>query len=530
MSSSFRSFKAPASWLGPVVLICLSGVLFTLSIRWGIGVRPDSIFYLGLPGIVHANAPAYAWLLNIMAQIGAPFGLSKLNGAALLNYALLLSNLGLAWWIIMRGTGKTSLAFLGGLLCLSAPMFLDLHVTVMSEGLFIFCILLCLVSLARYVETGKIGFVVTAGLAAGFATLARFNGVPLIVLGPLSIAFLTSRPLGVRSRDTVVFLIASVGMLAIWAFLQQTSDGPGFGREVALNGKMTAAVLNQGVSSLLSFLMPLGIVPSGLRPLILAACTVVSLLALGLYLRRWIERRRIKAESVPFESLPLIASVFVLGHVMFLVLSLFIEATLPLKPSYMLPVYVVSVIAGALLFAGGASLPLSSRAQLSLIGLALNLLAMNVVRTGALIQEFRKDGIFYASPGWRNSPTVEKVATIKPELEIYSNGADVLSFLLPERPVNWVPAKFNRRTGRDWANNPFESRLNDLRKKLAAGQAVVVIFDRIEWRFYMPTERNLIEALSLVPLSREADGTIYGLKDVNGAGLTAHKGSDGDQI
>ena len=517
------------SWLGPAVLLLLSGLLFSLSTRWGIGIRPDSIFYLGLPGMVHPNAPAYAWLLNIVAQIGAPFGLSKLGGAAITNYVLLLSNLGLTWWIIMRGTGRPSLAFLGGLLCVSAPMFLDLHVTVMSEGLFILCILFSLVWLARYVETGKFGFAAGAGFAAGLATLARFNGVPLIVLGVLSIALLTSLPPRIRARDSSVFLLTSVGMLVIWMFLQQSSGGPGLGREVALNGKISAAVLNQGVSSLLSFLMPLGVIPSFLRPIILAACVLVSLTILAVYLRRWSERRRMKLESTPFESLPLIASVFVLGHVMFLVLSLFIEATLPLKPSYMLPVYVVTVITAILLVAGGASLRLGRPAQLSLVGLALALLAMNLVRTGVLISEFRKDGIFYASPGWRNSPTVEKVAAIKPELEIYSNGADVLSFLL-ERPINWVPAKFNRRTGRDWPNNPFESRLDDLRQKLAAGQAVVVILDRIEWRFYMPTERNLIEALNLVPLSREADGTIYGLKEAGEVDLTAHKISEGNHI
>lgn len=522
--------KASISWVGPAVLLLLSGLLFGLSTRWGIGIRPDSIFYLGLPGMVHPNAPAYAWLLNIVAQIGAPFGLSKLGGATVTNYVLLLSNLGLTWWIIIRGTGRPWLAFLGGLLCLSAPMFLDLHVTVMSEGLFIFCILLCLVWLARYVETGKFGFAAAAGFAAGLATLARFNGVPLIVLGPLSIAFLTSMPPRIRARDGAVFLLASVGMLVVWMLVQQSSGGPGLGREVALNGNMTAAVLNQGVSSLLSYLMPLGVVDPGLRPLLLAACVLVWLVTLALYLRRWSERRRTSAESAPFESLPIVASVFVLGHVLFLVLSLFIEATLPLKPSYMLPVYVVSVIAAILLVAGGAAVQLSKRAQLAFVGLALALSALNLVRTGVLISEFRKDGIFYASPGWRNSPTVEKVAATKPELEIYSNGADVLSFLLPGRSINWVPAKFNRRTGRDWANNPFENRLNDLRRKLAAGQAVVVILDRIEWRFYMPTERNLIEALNLVPLSREADGTIYGLKEASEVDLTAHKISEGNHI
>jgi hypothetical protein len=535
MFSSAYQYKAPLLWVGPAILFCLAAGLFMLSIRWGIGIRPDSIYYLGLPNIVHTNAPAYAWVLDIVAQIGTPIGLSKIDGAAILNFILMLCNVGLVWWIILRGTGKASLAFLGGMLCLSAPMFLDLHVTILSEGLFVFCILVSLITLARHVETGTWYFVVIAGLAAGFATLTRFNGAPLIVLGPLAIAFLSLRPIRVRARDSLIFLVASVGMLAVWLVFQQSSGTSGLGREMALNGGVTVGVLKQGVSSLLSVLMPLGFIPSTVRPLALGALVIVSVVAVAIYFKHWNARRHLKTGNKPFESLPLIAAIFILGHLMFLVLSLFIEANLPLKPSYMLPVYVSGVVAGILLVAGGAALKLGRPMQLSLTVVALALIAMNLLRSGILIHEFREDGIFYASPGWRNSPTVEKVAAISPDLEVYTNGADVLSFLLPSRPVSWIPAKFNRRTGKDWPNDPFEGRLNALRKKLGDKQAVVVILNKIEWRFYMPTEQTLVEALNLVPLARQADGTIYGLKDAGTPGLNARlpkqsKNAQGGQI
>ena len=504
-----RSHLFSRRWAGPALLICVATVIFLLATPWGMGVTPDSIFYLGYKTALHPNAPGYSWLLAGAVGIGKAAGLGELTMAAVVNWLLLTLNLLLIWIIVERGTGDRLIATVAGALCLTCPMFIDLHVRILSSALFMSALLASIAALCRHVETGRVGWAVVSAVMAVAATLVRFEGAVLFVLGPLAILFLRSGAPSLRGRDAFLYLAATSASFIIWLELNAAAGGSGTGREFGFFGNLNGPLLKQGVSSILAYVLP-----SSMLPFVVQIAVLLSLLVLFCgfsvaYMAHWLQRRRGGERPRDFDTLVPIGAVYILGHLMFLGLSSVIEANLPFKTPYMLPIYIVAILCAVMLAAGLSARPRSPAATLCLTALTVSFLSLNVVRTAALVSEFRHDGIFYASPKWMNSETVATAKRLDPKVELVSNGADALTFLASGRKIDWIPFKFDRRTGLKHPRGSYADQLYALRKRLDAGLAAVVILDRIDWRFYQPTTQQLVRDLDLRQVAHGNDGQIY---------------------
>lgn len=496
------SFSAVGDGGVLAVLAVGAVVLFAASTPLGIGIRPDSAYYLGFPVIVHPNAPAYAWLLSLVAETGP----DRIAAAKVINASMFAANAALLYVAVRVVSCSRLFGALAAAAMVTSPLVLSLHATVLSEALCLFLMLVAVVSLARAVELGSPLVLIVSAMTAGLCVLTRFNALPLVVLGPLSLLLLGRRGALHRIALAALYLVVAIAPIAVWLALQDASGGDGTGRAVGLYGNPSVEVLMQGVTSVWVSFMPSSGVPWAVQAAGVAALVVG--VTLSLILTFVALARRDAGEFRPLATLPFIAALFFGGYLAFLLLAIVVEANLPLKPSYMLPAFVMALIALAGLVGRGAPAPFhraALRAPLYLLLIAV--VAANCARSAALVTEFRSEGNFYASKSWRASPTIAELASLDPSLTIYSNAAEAVHYLLPERAVAWVPMAIDRRTGEPMPS--FAGEMATLEHKLASGTAVVAFFDSVDWRFYMLSEEEFTEDFPVAVTYAGADGRVY---------------------
>ena len=156
------------------MFVIASAILFLLNTRHGIGILPDSTRYMGLDTRPY-DAPMYAWVLQGIAATG--IGIEV--GAKLVGLLLVCANSLLVWVILIRASANYVCAGIGTALVVFSPHFVGLHSLAMSEPLFVFFILITLLTLFRFLEVEKRIWLVGCGVATGMTVLVRFTGVPL---------------------------------------------------------------------------------------------------------------------------------------------------------------------------------------------------------------------------------------------------------------------------------------------------------------------------------------------------------------
>ncbi len=482
----------------------LAVILFVIATPWGIGIRPDSAYYLDFPYFLQGNSPGYLWAIKMVAATG----LDSIAAATVLNAVFLILNCVIVFGLV-RGFGVSrTIAALAALLVLTSPLVFELHVTVLSEAMFIFLLVVTLALLSFYAGSGALTFLILAGLVSDLVFLTRFNGAPVWVVGVLTVAFLGPRNAKTRVLHAIAFLGAVILPLVLWGIIEARTGGTGLGREFGFLGNATFETLLQGATSIWVTFFP-NVVPTVIK--VLATLALIAILAAIVW-----QQSRDRILTTPpnrddkVAAFPLIAAVYIFGHFALLLLSLLIEPNLPLKPSYFAPVYVLIVITGAQyssLLRSGAGSRLQSLVGVCLLIFGALVLAANLARTGKLITEYRDEGIFFAGPQWFRSPLVAEINKLDPGTFVYTNAPDIVH-LLTERDTEWLPMKFNRRTGKPLPGRPYEMLLAEMHDDLRQGNAVLAFFDKVTWRFYLPTQQELTEDLNLTELVRTEDGSL----------------------
>ena len=140
-----------------------------------------------------------------------------------------------------------------------------------------------------------------------------------------------------------------------------------------------------------------------------------------------------------------------------------------------------------------------------------------LIRGAAWGSQTRSEGLVgYASRPWHNSTTLRKIREIPAGIPIYSNGSDAV-YILTGKPSSAIPAKqhylrIHVPDPTDRVLRSYEAELEKVKEILLQNDGVVVYFKNIGWRWYYPTEAELVEKLSLIPTDELSDGTIYRIK------------------
>ena len=479
-----------------IVLACAAGGMFWYATGWGIGLSPDSAFYIKsarqMLGREQPNPlameqqqashfpPGYSTVLAIASMPGV----DPISAARVINLLLFMLNIGLTFFLIHRATrGALLAATIATNFIVFTPASLDAHATALSEPLFIALILISFLLLETYVRRPRPGTLVAAALTTTAAILTRYAGLALVPVGLGAIILFNK-----RFRDAAIYMLASLLPLAVLAIVNAGRSGSPVNRQLAFH-LLSRHHITDALSSISQWMTPGEL--SLTKLMIAGALILLAIVTIaGL---TWRRRSR-------DEPLPSIAALFIFAYLALLILSIcFVDFHTQLDERLLAPALFASAIFTS------AWVVLARRPMLLTTFFAL-VTATAVARGMLNAHSLHAAGSGYASLAWRNSELIRATRELPTNQIIFTNGADVV-YLLGERPAAPVPAKINATS--TLTNPDFESSLAIMQTELAAHRAVVIYFTRFEKRRpYYPTEQELTVRLNLRAIQQTSEGSI----------------------
>ncbi len=505
-----------------LLALTLIGVFFLgfVTKPWGAGLSADSSGYIvsarsflrgeGFREIPHWNGTApminFPPLQSILlAGIGL-FGPDPVEGARALNLIFFGANLLLAGILIFHVTRSLLVSLAGTFLTLTSLVILEVHAMVWSEPPFLFFGFLGLFELALYLQ-GKRGpfFFFSAGAFLALAFLAKYSGVSFVAAALAGILLLERKSFSKRLAEVFMMGIVSCLPIALWLVRNRLAAG-----------KSTELMwyfepyLNVTLRKLLAYpsawLLPES-VPAVIRGGALA-------LFLGFLATVGFVQWRKKEISI----LSQLALLLIASHVGIYIFTTVFMGEQPFDNRALSPVFIAFMIYAS--ETCGRLWKESHRRSLIRTGLALLTLTLSfsyVVRAFKWGNQVRKEGLGYASREWKESQVIQGVRKLPSNIPIYTNGLDAV-YLLANKPVSSIPAKENvlkvhvpDPERRAFKNYPDE--LERMTDELRANRGVVVYLNKIYWRWYYPSEKELVQRVPLQVLEKFDDGTLYKVKE-----------------
>lgn len=188
-------------WDALIASIVASAFIYFFTRHSGIGISPDSVNYESAATNIrdHFSFTDFNGLPLVDFPLGYPSflafiswitGITVLQLAPVLN-CFLFSGVILLTSIIIAGYQKTSHIYKAGMLALLAcsPCLLEVYSMLWSETIFIFLILLFIVSLHNYFRTQRTFHLVLVALIAALAFVTRYAGITLLASGFFLVLF-----------------------------------------------------------------------------------------------------------------------------------------------------------------------------------------------------------------------------------------------------------------------------------------------------------------------------------------------------
>jgi hypothetical protein len=479
----------------------ISVILFLLNTRHGIGILPDSTRYMGINDHPY-DAPLYPFALRIMTMLG--FGM--VEGAKMLGLVLVAANTALLAALLLRTTKRWGHAAMGTALVIALPPFVTLHATAMSEPLFLLFILLSLYAFLYYLETERRAWLVGCGAMIGLCSLARFTAPPLGAAVALTLLLNPRHDMRRRFQDIAILAAVSAGIFFAWCIPSQLVEGHSIGRELRFFGNMGRQQWFNSMRTMAAWILP-DEAPLALRAGLLVTMIVAGSILIARHFRSTLARAR--HQFVTDDLLPITLTFFFVFYMAFMLLSTSIEANLSLNSRYAFPAYVGAALLLTIVVARTEVKDGLYRRMTGTFGiLAAIILAGHVLRTAIRTEDTFRSGYGYSSVAWSRSPTLAWIAALPSSDVIYSNGPDAVAYVIG-RPAHFTPHHVLLRTGEPDPAYPYPRQVADLRQSLSIPGTYVVFLDRVDWRFYLASERELVRTLNLRLVASEPDGRIY---------------------
>lgn len=423
------------------VAVFASGLLFVSTSRWGLGVSYDSVVYvqashhlgsIPLPQSTDQGGKALFWWAPGYPLVLAAFG-GDYSGARLLNTLLLFLGVLLVAGVAWKAVGPREGVVAGALYGLSPAVF-SVHAAVLAEPLFLLLITAALWLIAM-------GRSVSAGVATGAATLTRYAGLPLVLVGGLML----------HGRERWRFLAVSLSMYAAWLIRNEFAAGELTGRKLRWHPP-TWHALGRAPPTVLHFV----VTPGQLQSIQLhvnagAIAQVIAALALGSCLLRFGRERPPRLVTV--------GALFAAFYVTFLVLTAtFFDDLTPLDQRLLVPIVPPLVIAIAWLL---------RRQPVA----AVILICVFAVATVQQARTFRLYGEDYSGAVW-NRARMPRSAL--PDGQLYSPWPAAVAYFTGRSPRR-MPNPFDEHTR--MPNPHFYAEQRRLTRAVNDGKASVVLLD-----------------------------------------------------
>ena len=415
-------------------------------------------------------------------------------------------NLVLFGYSLLLATERSILAALCAVVFyLSSASILTLNAYAWSESPFIAFTLGAFLCMAFYCARPRFPLLIAAAICASLALATRYIGLAL--LPPLlGLLFLPGeRSLIRKLQDALFFLLVGSLGLAAWVLhnllLAHNATNRSFAIHLFGDAQITAfvnAMYSSGTSLATLFWA---------RALNVGFFAFLFLAGILILIRKKYLQNSPNPLGLSLTGLCLFASV---AYIVFLFTSIsFFDASTIITNRIILPVFMLLSISFFGLTWSVSRAIHERRVWVYFMLLVLLTGLMNAAPVSALAQNIHDNGIGYTTLDWKKSETVASARSLPGQLQIYTNGPDVLQFYLPGRDVTSIPALYNATSLTD--NQGFRKQMKAMCKQLGDGSAYLVLITQVTPK-NLPAQDGLVGSSCPVPVfARLQDGVIYGL-------------------
>jgi 4-amino-4-deoxy-L-arabinose transferase-like glycosyltransferase len=489
--------------------------------RWGIGLTPDSMMYIGTARGVLAGqgiamrveperysalvsyGPGYSLMLAGLsaAGLGAPIDAARAAGAILFAVNILL-----VAWLTRAASGSAWAALFAAALMLVSPHMVRVHAYALAEPLFICFVLVGLGMLGQHIQRGDRRRLVAAGAFLVLGYLTRYAGLAFIGAGIAVIFLWSGRSPTKRLRRAAFFAGIALLPVVLW-MARNAMVGSAVGRPLAWH-PISVKHLIGGWTTVTQWFLPEGVSSRFLREALIVGAGAAVVLYVSLmkpFGSVTVPPQPTEPAAPPSVTGPILA-VAALLYVLFLVVSISLfDFDTPLSFRILAPVFVCAMIAVAGF--GARIAPIHPTLKIGVMALPMTLLPLHAYGGAMEYRSLRREGAGYASPQWTHHPLLQAVRELPPHVRIYTNAPDVL-FLLADRNSICLPSKRSLIAHRP--NPDYAREVQEVSDALRSGNAVIVYFPSLtEKRPNLPLEKELRAQMSLRVVREVRGGRIY---------------------
>ena len=502
-----------------IPIIALAGMAILLfATRWGIGISPDSVAYIGAARNVAAGNGFTAYdavtpltqfpPLYSLGLVLFGLGANPIAGARWLNIVLFGANIILAGVSVSLFAPRLRhTAAVTAILVAVAVPFVSIHLMAWTEPLFLFFAFSGLILLALYLDSPKTKLAAGAAVFIGLGFLTRYAGAALILTGAAVLLF-SARPLRRKIVDLAVFSAVSVSPMLLWMVRNRLVAGTATNRAIAFHPVSTGH-LWQLFYTVSGWLAIPATAPNAVRFGVWVAIAGAVGAAFFLARRKTAPARR------NFGGVPPIITVLVLFGVIylaFLAVSIsFLDANTPLDDRILSPAFVTGAVVAA--YAVDRLLSaLKNGAAFSVAMLAVAaILVGSLFGSGKLLLESYRGGLGFANLSWRQSALWAEIEQFPAAAPIYSNIPEAVYLYTGRAAFHLPKAELKTQNAR---NENYRAEMVQMQEKLAAERGLLVYFNRLSGRTINQSE---IETLPLSVVFRAPDGVVYVMDGVQGS-------------
>jgi hypothetical protein len=501
--------------LGPFLIGVIAAGMMLVATTRGASLSSDSLIYLNSSrnlvqghGITRLSGPTgfkpithYPPFFPLMLAGLQLLGLGVSTSARVVSTLAFGATAALTVVAVRAFGGGRWSSLIAGLFVAVSPVLVDIYSWAMSESIYLVFGLLAMLVLGAYRHNRSILFLVTAALAASLAYLSRYIGLSLVGAGALVVAVEAEVPLARRLRHAGLYLLVGLAPTGAWMVRNLVLTGYLSNYSLVFHPP-SLSVLKKPLAVLWEWLVPFPFTHASLIVVVGAIC----LLLVGIVF--W----ALRGHARPVGRLAALARgggplafllVYLVTYTTSVALSIaFLGITIPVDQRLACPVYLSALI----LTAAGLSVWLRSNPAPALkvvvLMLAVALGLSYVFRTSALVGQLVVDSRGYAGTAFQAAGDVPFVKRLPEQLIIYSNSFPALEFFydkgsymvpLPGDPVTGLPVE------------AYGSMLDDMRRAIHAGRAVMVLFFREPGDGQLPVELGE----GLVLLCRDRGVSLY---------------------
>ena len=486
-------------------LVASVGV-WNLSAPPGPGLDPDAASYLGAAeSVAHGRGyriPIADWRSADSTSALAHFppgyptalataiaaGAAPMRAARIVNAAAAFVTVTAATALVTGVAGLLAgLSLAVALLVMHAIVIV--HLAVLSEPLFLACLVCTVVAMARFRhapnENARVGMAALAGAAAAGTVLARYAGVATVAAVVLWCGA-SSATAAIRVRRALVAALPTAVFFGAWVLRSYFTNGPRSIRALGTYGGF-GDTLAMGYSTVVAWLVPLTSDDT------LPARSLVALLVLAA-LTLVVARGAIAARRAPAASVLAALATLSVCYIAVLVASrLLADPGIPFDERILVPLFLFAAIAIAIAVAAWWR----SAGRIARVAVAVLLaawLAASLRASEDDVEWLLENGSDFAQAQWTGSPLLAWARTNASRQPLYSNWPAAIVFHL-HRPAHEVP------------NDSTEALLRAFADTVRVRGGVVLAFD-------VPSPDQIgVAALGRAPglhaVARLADGTVF---------------------